>query len=167
MFAARRSDLTPAQRAHTRRVLWLLLAYAIVLPPLVWVRANTAVAGYIPMLMAIVASLPVLGIFASWGRYYDWTKYELARGGFGGDIWFAHYRALDTTDAGDEYHQAMTLRRIAIATNATMGAAVVWGFLQAFGVMPLVEAYWIPLVWVVIQGVQACFAGPSASAKDD
>ena len=26
-----------------------------------------------------------------------------------------------------------------------MGAAVVWGFLQAFGAMPLVEAYWIPL----------------------
>jgi hypothetical protein len=48
----------------------------------------------------------------------------------------------------------MTLRRIAIATNATMGAAVVWGFLQAFGVMPLVEAYWIPFVWVVMQGFQ-------------
>ena len=28
----------------------------------------------------------------------DWTKYELARGGFGGDIWYAHYRSLDTTD---------------------------------------------------------------------
>ena len=106
MFAAWRTDFTPAQRAHTKRVLWLLLAYAVVLPPLVWVRANTAVAGYIPMLMAV-------------------------------------------------------------ATNATMGAAVVWGFLQAFGVMPLVEAYWIPLVWVVIQGFQACFGGSSARSQDD
>ena len=44
----------------------------------------------------------------------------------------------------------------AIATNATMGAAVVWGFLQAFGAMPLVEAYWIPFVWVVIQGMFGC-----------
>lgn len=141
MFAAWRTDFTPAQRAHTRRVLWLLLAYAIVLPPLVWLRATTSVAGYIPTLMAIVASLPVLGIFASWGRYLS--------------------------DETDEYHQAMTLRRIAIATNATMGAAVVWGFLQAFGVMPLVEAYWIPLVWVVIQGVQACFGGSSPRRRDD
>jgi undecaprenyl pyrophosphate phosphatase UppP len=130
MFDAKWKELTPAQRAHTRRVLWLLLAYAIVLPPLVWIRANTAIAGYIPMLMAVAAALPVLGIFASWGRYLS--------------------------DERDEYQQSLALRRIAVATNATMGAAVVWGFLQAFGAMPLVEAYWIPLVWVFIQGFQAC-----------
>jgi hypothetical protein len=37
-------------------------------------------------------------VSGSWGRYYDWTKYELSRGGFGGDIWRVHYRSLDTTD---------------------------------------------------------------------
>jgi hypothetical protein len=124
------SDFTPAQRAHTKRIIWLLVAYALILPPLVWVRANTAVAGFIPTLMAIAASIPVLGIFASWGRY--------------------------VSDERDEYHQALALKRIAVATNATMGAAVVWGFLQAFGAMPLVEAYWIPFVWVVIQGMFGC-----------
>ena len=127
------SDFTPAQKAHTKRIMWLLLAYVIVLPPLVWVRANTAVAVFIPALMAIAASIPVLGIFASWGRY--------------------------VSDERDEYHQAMALKRIAVATNATMGAAVVWGFLQAFGAMPLVEAYWVPFVWVVIQGMFACISG--------
>jgi len=126
------SDFTPAQRGHTKRVLWLLLAYAIVLPPLVWIPANTAVAGYVPTLMAIAASIPVLGIFASWGRY--------------------------VSDERDEYHQALTLRRIAVATNATMGAAVVWGFLHAFGVMPVIETYWVPFAWVMIQGFSACIA---------
>jgi len=38
--------------------------------------------------------------FASWGRYYDWTKYEIARGSFGGDVWHIHYRSLDTLDIG-------------------------------------------------------------------
>jgi outer membrane receptor protein involved in Fe transport len=38
--------------------------------------------------------------FASWGRYYDWTKYEIARGSFGGDLWHQYYRALDTLDIG-------------------------------------------------------------------
>src|SRR4051812_31240945 len=132
MFAAKWNDLTPAQRAHTRRILCLLLVYAIILPPLVWIRANTAGPGCLPMIMAMAASLPVLGIFASWGRYLS--------------------------DERDEYHQTLALRRIAVATNATMGAAVVWGFLQAFGVMPLVEAYWIPFVWVVIQGASGCIA---------
>jgi len=126
------SDFTPAQKAHTKRIMWLLLAYVIVLPPLVWVRANTAVAGYIPTLMAIAASIPVLGIFASWGRY--------------------------VSDERDEYHQALTLKRIAVATNVTMGAAVVWGFLQAFGAMPLVEAYWVPFVWVFVQGMYGCIS---------
>jgi len=36
--------------------------------------------------------------FGSWGRYYDWVKYELARGSFGGDTWLVNYRSLDTLD---------------------------------------------------------------------
>ena len=39
-----------------------------------------------------------LKVFGSWGRYFDWTKYELARGSFGGDIWHVYYRSLDTLD---------------------------------------------------------------------
>ena len=132
MFSGKQSDLTPAQRAHVRRTLWLLLAYAVVLPPLIWLRLHRHMSDVLLMLMAAIAALPVLGMFASWGRYLSEER--------------------------DEYHQAMTLRRIAIATNATMGAAVVWGFLQAFGVMPLVEAYWIPFVWVIIQGTSGCIA---------
>jgi hypothetical protein len=37
-------------------------------------------------------------LYGSWGRYYDWTKYELARGSFGGDFWNVWYRSLDTLD---------------------------------------------------------------------
>lgn len=130
MNTAKQSDMTPAQRAHMRRVLWLLLVYAVVLPPLVWLHATHKIGNGILLAMAIAASLPVLGIFASWGRY--------------------------VSDERDEYHQSVALRRIAVATNATMGAAIVWGFLQAFGVMPLIETYWVPFVWVVLQGMFGC-----------
>jgi hypothetical protein len=120
--------------------LWLLLVYVVILPPLVWLRAHREVSEAMALAMAIAASLPVLGMFASWGRYLS--------------------------DERDEYHQAMILKRIAIATNATMGTAVVWGFLQAFGTMPLVEAYLVPFDWVVIQGA-FCFNGlyPPRSAE--
>jgi hypothetical protein len=37
-------------------------------------------------------------ISGSYGRYYDWTKYELARGTFGGDTWTTRYRTLDDPD---------------------------------------------------------------------
>jgi hypothetical protein len=39
-----------------------------------------------------------LKLYGSWGRYFDWTKYELARGSFGADVWQIRYRSLDTTD---------------------------------------------------------------------
>jgi hypothetical protein len=39
-----------------------------------------------------------LKAFGSWGRYFDWVKYELARGSFGGDTWLIYYRSLDTLD---------------------------------------------------------------------
>ena len=35
-------------------------------------------------------------LYGSWGRYFDWTKYELSRGSFGGDIWQVYYRSLDS-----------------------------------------------------------------------
>ena len=34
-------------------------------------------------------------VFGSYGRYYDWTKYDLSRLSFGGDIWKVYYRSLD------------------------------------------------------------------------
>ena len=37
-------------------------------------------------------------VSGSWGKYFDWTKYSLSRGSFGGDIWHIYYRSLDTTD---------------------------------------------------------------------
>jgi len=49
------------------------------------------------------ATLDVFGdgrmkAYGSWGRYFDWVKYELARGSFGGDTWLVNYRSLDTLD---------------------------------------------------------------------
>ena len=120
--------------------MWLMLAYAIILPPLVWIRSHRQVGDLISLVMAITASLPVLGMFASWGRYLS--------------------------DERDEYHQSVSLRRVVIATNATMGAAVIWGFLQAFGVMPLIEVYWIPFLWVTVQSVTACISLARSDSSD-
>ncbi|HYP07086.1 MAG TPA: TonB-dependent receptor [Bryobacteraceae bacterium] len=49
------------------------------------------------------ASFDVFGdgrvkVYGSWGRYFDWVKYELSRGTFGGDYWRRLYRPLDTLD---------------------------------------------------------------------
>jgi hypothetical protein len=41
-----------------------------------------------------------LKVSFGFGRFYDWIKYELSRGTFGGDIWTTKYRALDTLNLG-------------------------------------------------------------------
>ncbi|MCE5311411.1 MAG: TonB-dependent receptor [Acidobacteriales bacterium] len=51
----------------------------------------------------IGASFDVFGdgrlkVSGAWGRFYDWTKYDLARGTFGAEVWVDYYRTLDTTD---------------------------------------------------------------------
>ena len=37
-------------------------------------------------------------VYGSYGLFYDWIKYELSRGTFGGDHWLQYYRSLDTLD---------------------------------------------------------------------
>jgi hypothetical protein len=49
-----------------------------------------------------------LKLSASWGRYFDWTKYELARGTFGGDTWTTRYRTLDDPDPSKLGRSALT-----------------------------------------------------------
>ena len=49
----------------------------------------------------IGASFDVLGdgklkVSGAWGRFFDWTKYELARGTFGAEVWVDYYRTLDS-----------------------------------------------------------------------
>lgn len=123
---------TPAQRAHSRRVVWAMLAYALVLPPLVWLAAHHPLAAPWNGLIALAASLPVLACFASWGRYISQEK--------------------------DEYQRTKVVGRMVVATNVTMGITVVWGFLQGFGAMELIPVWWIAVVWVLTQGFAGLFA---------
>lgn len=127
----RGGNITPALRAHTRRVLWAMLAYALILPPLVWYAAHHQLEKPWSIAMAIAASVPLLGVFASWGRY--------------------------VAEERDEYQRMLVVNRIVTATNVTMVVAIVWGFLQAFGAMDLTPMYWIPVVWVVAQGFAPLF----------
>ena len=63
------ASFTPAQRAHTRHIMWLMLAYLLILPRLVWLDAHGRINPALVLLMAVVAALPLLEVFAGWNRY--------------------------------------------------------------------------------------------------
>jgi hypothetical protein len=54
--------------------------------------------------------------YGSYGLFYDWIKYELSRGTFGGDHWAQYVRGLDTLDV-------LSLRQGLPGTNFVAGGA--------------------------------------------
>lgn len=119
---------TPAQRVHNRRALIVLGVYALVLPPIVWLRAH---ADAYPLqqpwvaLLSLVPALPLIALFLNLARYLSEER--------------------------DEYLRLMVMRQILVATTVAMSCAVVWGFLSELGGMRPIANYWIPVVWVAAQ----------------
>jgi len=62
--------------------------------------------------------------YGSWGRFYDWTKGELARGAFGSDFWRTYYRGLDTLDVNSLSLAHMPGQDLWIVPNAYRDQAV-------------------------------------------
>ena len=122
------ASFTPAQRVHNRRSMIALGVYALVLPPIVWLRAH---ADAYPLeqpwlaLLSLVPALPLIAIFANFARYLN--------------------------EESDEYVRMIVVRQILVATTVAMCCAVVWGFLSELGGMQPIANYWIAVVWVVTQ----------------
>lgn len=122
-------NLTRAHRAHTRRAGWAMLAYAAILVPSVYAIAHHWVGQPWQTLLAIFSAMPVVGMFASYGRYL--------------------------AEETDEYQRAQAVRRILVATTVAMCCAVIWGFLSELGGMQPIANYWIAVVWMAVQGAGA------------
>jgi len=50
-------------------------------------------------------------------------------------------------ETGDEFVRMLMVRQTLIATGFALSVASVWGFLELFGLVEHVEAYWIVVVW--------------------
>ena len=124
------ADFTPAQRRHTRRVLIAGIAYAVLLVGAVYLVAHGEVAQPWRTILAILPALPLVAMFASYGRYLS--------------------------EETDEYQRMLVVRRILTATTIAMCCAVVFGFLSELGGMAPVANYWIAVIWLAVQGAGAC-----------
>ncbi len=119
----------PAQQAHVRRIGWSMLCYAVILIPSAYGASHHLLAAPWTYAVALAASAPMLVMFASWSRYLAEEK--------------------------DEYLRSLAAARIIQATNVTLAVAVVAGFLQTFGNLPLFALNWVPVIWMMAERIAA------------
>lgn len=121
---------SPALRRYNRRILLLSVVYAACLFAAVYLFKRHLVAGPLAWPVALAPALPVIGFFATIGRYL--------------------------VEERDEYLRDQMVRQSLVATGLAMTVATAWGFLENFGLVPHVYAYAAAIVWFAGLGVGAC-----------
>lgn len=113
---------SPAQRRYNRAVLWLSVAYVLLLSTAVYAFTRQLVSGPIAYVVGVLPAIPVSGFFWMMGRYL--------------------------LEENDEYLRMLQIRQLLIATGIALTAATIWGFLEGFGLLPHLAAYSWAIVWL-------------------
>lgn len=122
--------ISAALRTYNRRVLWLSLAYGVLLIGAVYGFKHHLVGGVAGYGVAILPAIPIIGIFATIGRYL--------------------------VEESDEYVRMLMVRQTLWASGFALSLATIWGFLESFGLVGHIEAFYIAVLWFFGLGVGAC-----------
>lgn len=60
------------------------------------------------------------------------------------------------TSLRDEYQRYLMTRQILIATGFTLSVATAWGFVESFGLLPHVPAFYATVLWFAGLGLGGC-----------
>jgi len=112
---------SPAWKRYNWRVIWLSLLYGAFLLPAVYGFKHHLVPHSVAWLVAILPALPIIGVFVAIGRYL--------------------------VEEQDEYVRMLMVRQTLWASGFALSVATVWGFLENFGLVGHVEAYYISVLW--------------------
>jgi hypothetical protein len=112
---------SPPWKRYNWRVIWLSLLYGAFLLPAVYGFKHQLVPHSVAWLVAILPALPIIGIFVAIGRYL--------------------------VEEQDEYVRMLMVRQTLWASGFALSVATVWGFLENFGLVGHVEAYYISVLW--------------------
>lgn len=115
---------------YNRRVIILSLIYAAALIGAVYGFKHQLLSGPVAWIVAILPALPIIGMLVVIGRYL--------------------------TEETDEYLRDMMVRQALIATGFALSISTAWGFLENFGLVPHVYAYYAVILWFAGLGIGAC-----------
>ena len=120
----------PALRRYTRTIIVLSIAYAVLLIGAEYLIRHAVRGGPLAYVVALLPALPIVGMFAAIGRYL--------------------------IDERDEYLRLLRVRQSLIASGFALTAATVWGFLESFGLVTHLDAYWVAVAWFGGLGLGDC-----------
>lgn len=118
-----------ATRRYNRRVLWLSLLYAAFLLAAAYGFNHDLLSGGVAWIAAILPALAIIGIFVAIGLYL--------------------------VEETDEYLRMLLVRQTLWASGFALSVATIWGFLESFGLVDHIEAYYIAALWFVGLGIGA------------
>ncbi|MEO5641499.1 MAG: hypothetical protein ABIQ98_07000 [Sphingomicrobium sp.] len=120
---------SPAQRAYTWRVGLAMGVYLLSLPAAVHFVGK----GHIPhdsplaWLLALIPGVSVAAVFWAYGKML--------------------------IEETDEYQRMLHVRQSLIATGFTLGIVTIYGFLENFGLVGHVDAFYVAVLWFFGLGV--------------
>lgn len=120
---------SPALRRYNTRILSLSVVYALCLFVAVYAFKHHLLSGPLAWIVALAPALPVIGFFVVIGRYL--------------------------IEERDEYLRDQMIRQALIATGIAMAIATAWGFLENFGLVGHVYAYYAAVIWFAGLGIGA------------
>ena len=118
---------TPAWKRYNWRVIWLSLAYAILLIAAVYGFKHKLIPHALTYPVAILPALPIIGLFAAMGRYL--------------------------VEETDEYVRMLMVRQMLWAMGFALSCATIWGFLESFDLTGHLDGYYVVIAWYFGLGV--------------
>jgi hypothetical protein len=119
--------MNPPQKRYVRRVFVSMACYLLFLAIALRFVGGGHVTGPIAYLLALLPGLSVIGVFWAVGRLL--------------------------VEEQDEFQRVLLVRQSLVATAFALSIATVWGFLEAVGLVPHVDAYFIAILWFAGLGV--------------
>lgn len=112
---------SPAVRAYLWRFFPLMIAYVVLLFAANWLATQYTLSGVAAVVVAVLPAVPLIGVIITMGRLVVEEK--------------------------DEYQRLLHVRQMLVATGFMLTVSCIWGFLESFGQVPHLPAYWAFIVW--------------------
>ena len=117
----------PAEKRYLARFLPCIIAYTAVMAFERILFRDAHPQGVLAYVMAIAPALPIVGIVVAMSLYL--------------------------ADETDEYLRLQHAKAIVVATGVTLSIATVWGFMEDYGLVPHVLAYWGFIVFMAVLAI--------------